>query len=175
VARASREKETRASCSSANSILAPLRQVSETREPCAVELKDMRDVDSLTFRVRDAPISTNPVALLTMAAYSCSCQPTVLSNSLAPSHHASFPLASFAKPSSACGPALVPRSLDKRPLTAARLSLPVTCLVLPAMSPSPVVCIHAVLHPKSAVMTARELDLEQTAAMPFFAIAHHCP
>jgi hypothetical protein len=39
VARASRGKETRASCSSANSILAPLRQVSETREPCAVELK----------------------------------------------------------------------------------------------------------------------------------------
>jgi hypothetical protein len=133
----------------------------------------MRDVDSLTFRVRDHPISTNPVTLSAMAASSMLVSTIALVELTRSIYSASLLLASFAKPSQA--PASVPRSLDKRPLTAARSSLPVTCLVLPAMSLSPVVCSQGILHPKSALTTAGELVRQQTAAMPYLAVAHHCP
>jgi len=81
VAKAPRGKETRASCSSAKSILAPPRQVSETRKPYNAELKtDLRDVDSVCIlRVRHRPISSDPATLSALIAAPSEFQPWLLS------------------------------------------------------------------------------------------------
>jgi hypothetical protein len=101
----------------------------------------MRDVDS--FRVRDHPISTNPV---TLSVYSF--RPWLLSNFLAPICPELSP-SRFPRETSKP----LPPSLDKRLLTAARLPLPVTRLVLPAMSLSPVVCIPRCLASEHRALT----------------------
>lgn len=104
----------------------------------------MRDVESVCTR-DSRPITTHPHYYIGLDCISMRVPTMLLLSLYFGSILASLPrfLPETKKP--------LPPSLDKRLLTAARLHLPVTCLVPPSLFPSPVVCIHGTSHPKSAL------------------------
>lgn len=173
VAKAPRGKETRASCSSAKSILAPPRQVSEARKPYNAELKTC--VTSVQYSVSETIRSPATLPLY---------RPWLQRSIRVPTMDGScVPILQSPSPSSSISPSRFPRetvkplppSLDKRLLTAARLHLPVTRLVPLSMFPLPR-RLHSRSLASEELTTACEiLGLDQTAAMPYFAVANCCP
>ena len=124
VAKAPRGKETRASCSSAKSILAPPRQVSEARKPYNAELKTC--VTSVQYSVSETIRSPATLPLYRPWLQRCIRVPTMDGSclpilNLPPSLPSSISPSRF--PRETVKP--LPPSLDKRLLTAARLPLPV--------------------------------------------------